>query len=516
MQMINTGISKENKVQSQQTSDGKTGMETSNSMVTSSIVESGQGWDELAASESSSDEDHLPKPRQRRLSEGKGWRLVDIDEYVEQALDKLENLQEMLCLDEIDQVILIMIHFKWDEESAYSWFDMEDEEKFEIGIEFDQTISERLPHTTYSLKESLEAEDVAYCMICYNELSSDSEFALDCTHTFCKECWVENLSNQINSGIEGINTSCMQEGCNLKVGHSVYLRMLNKKDRDKYWKWLARSMTQNQSGMIQWCPSTNCDLNCQRTDETRQIRIAIDCECGANYCFQCGNQAHAPCDCDSARKWINKELDSGATARWLQAFTKPCPNCHGSVEKNGGCNHMKCTNCEHHFCWICMGDWNNHGPQTGGYYICNLYNQAAQEEEFKKTEQAKNRAQRDMRRYEFYYRKFLAHEQSERKAKEGRYQTTLVKMNQMIEFHNVPLHEVEFLRDSYDEVIMSRETLKWTYAYIFYHEQDMDFPTISLFREWQSNLERHCEHMHEMCERPLEEYLNKDADPERL
>ena len=121
-----------------------------------------------------------------------------------------------------------------------------------------------------------------------------------------------------------------------------------------------------------------------------------------------------------------------------------------------------------------------------------------------------------MRRYEFYYRKFLAHEQSERKAKEGRYQTTLVKMNQMIEFHDIPLHEVEFLRDSYDEVIMSRETLKWTYAYIFYHELDMDFSTVSLFREWQSNLERHCEHMHEMVERPLETYLNQEADPERL
>lgn len=72
---------------------------------------------------------------------------------------------------------------------------MEDEEKFQIGIEFDPTISERLPHTTYSLKEVLESEEVPYCLICYNELSSDSEFALHCTHTFCKECWVENLSN---------------------------------------------------------------------------------------------------------------------------------------------------------------------------------------------------------------------------------------------------------------------------------------------------------------------------------
>ena len=72
------------------------------------------------------------------------------------------------------------------------------------------------------------------------------------------------------------------------------------------------------------------------------------------------------------------------------------------------------------------------------------------------------------------------------------------------------------MRDSYDEVIWSRETLKWTYAYIFYHETDMDYSTIQLFREWQSNLERHCEHIHEMLERPIDCYINEEEDPEKV
>ncbi len=38
-------------------------------------------------------------------------------------------------------------------------------------------------------------------------------------------------------------------------------------------------------------------------------------------------------------------------ARVLRA--KPCPNCGISVTKEGGCNQMKCSSCNTHFCWLC-------------------------------------------------------------------------------------------------------------------------------------------------------------------
>ena len=31
--------------------------------------------------------------------------------------------------------------------------------------------------------------------------------------------------------------------------------------------------------------------------------------------------------------------------------TQHCPKCHVRIEKNGGCSHMHCSRCDHHFTW---------------------------------------------------------------------------------------------------------------------------------------------------------------------
>ncbi|KAL7539957.1 hypothetical protein ACHAXR_009773 [Thalassiosira sp. AJA248-18] len=43
-----------------------------------------------------------------------------------------------------------------------------------------------------------------------------------------------------------------------------------------------------------------------------------------------------------------------ATQRWKHSNTRPCPGCSSPIMKDGGCNHVKCSNCRVHFCWGCM------------------------------------------------------------------------------------------------------------------------------------------------------------------
>lgn len=47
---------------------------------------------------------------------------------------------------------------------------------------------------------------------------------------------------------------------------------------------------------------------------------------------------------------------------------------------------MTCRFCQAHWCWVCQGDWAEHGSATGGYYSCNIYEDMKKKKEFVKEE----------------------------------------------------------------------------------------------------------------------------------
>lgn len=96
--------------------------------------------------------------------------------------------------------------------------------------------------------------------------------------------------------------------------------------------------------------------------KTRTMYRPVDfwCVCGGTMCFNCRKGAHRPLACEAAQRW--EELaerqrgGEGGSSNpqnidWIMGHTKPCPNCKSAIEKNGGCNHMHCRTCGHHFDW---------------------------------------------------------------------------------------------------------------------------------------------------------------------
>ena len=78
-------------------------------------------------------------------------------------------------------------------------------------------------------------------------------------------------------------------------------------------------------------------------------------------------------DCKTVNQWLRKNSAESENANWILANTKPCPKCKRPIEKNQGCMHMVCSQCRSEFCWLCLGNWAEHGERTGGYYSCNRY-----------------------------------------------------------------------------------------------------------------------------------------------
>lgn len=68
-------------------------------------------------------------------------------------------------------------------------------------------------------------------------------------------------------------------------------------------------------------------------------------------CLTCNRPLHRSKNCNKAKQEL-EDKQSEATIKKLGA--KPCPKCTAIIERNGGCPHMTCKVCGHHFCWHCL------------------------------------------------------------------------------------------------------------------------------------------------------------------
>mmetsp|Transcript_46639 Transcript_46639/g.115646 ORF Transcript_46639/g.115646 Transcript_46639/m.115646 type:complete len:213 (-) Transcript_46639:165-803(-) len=48
-----------------------------------------------------------------------------------------------------------------------------------------------------------------------------------------------------------------------------------------------------------------------------------------------------------------------------QCVWQACPRCSTKIQKNGGCNHITCRNCNHEWCWLCGARYEQGHFKTG-------------------------------------------------------------------------------------------------------------------------------------------------------
>jgi hypothetical protein len=52
-----------------------------------------------------------------------------------------------------------------------------------------------------------------------------------------------------------------------------------------------------------------------------------------------------------------RQLNNEQSEAFILNTTTPCPNCNVFIEKDGGCDHMTCSQCSYQFCYICSADY---------------------------------------------------------------------------------------------------------------------------------------------------------------
>lgn len=85
-------------------------------------------------------------------------------------------------------------------------------------------------------------------------------------------------------------------------------------------------------------------------------RLAICEKCSFAFCRVCYMGWHGPFARCFPRDPNELSAEEKASYDYIRLNTSPCPTCSSPTQKTMGCNHMKCFQCNTHFCYLC-GSW---------------------------------------------------------------------------------------------------------------------------------------------------------------
>ena len=328
---------------------------------------------------------------------------------------------------------------------------------------------------------------------------ADEMISMPCGHEFCETCWYGFIHNALEKGPLCVRESCPQAGCNELVTEEEVERAAPDL-LPKFESYQLRSFVETY-GMTRWCPGPGCEQVAVAPGSGGAYAAGIaHCEkCTTSFCLKCGEEPHAPVSCKDLAAWQEKCRNESETANWILANTKPCPKCSSRIEKNQGCNHMTCSGCKYEFCWICMGDWSQHGANTGGYYKCNKYDPNSADDN-DQSDAAK--AKRELDRYLHYYKRYHGHSQAQEFAKRSLKETEARMVALQEQNVDTVWTDVEFLKTANEQLVQCRQVLKYTYAFAFYlHDNEKK----QRFEFHQEMLEKFTENLSELSEKPLHE-----------
>jgi len=376
----------------------------------------------------------------------------------------------------------LLSHYKWDTELVLREYTANPTKCLEkAGIKADEE------------KKEVKApeEKTVDCPYCLQTLPMEETYALDCGHRFCLPCWKGWFGAAYDKGADCIFTNCPHYECKEIVSQDFFTRHITKDQRVRVEEWMTNAFVK-LNARIKWCPRNGCD---KAVEYGKTGMKTVTCECGYQFCFGCGNEAHEPAPCKAVVEWLKKD---NSLILWLRENRKAkdvknCTGCHEIIEKNQGCKHMTCRNCKHEFCWLCYQPWHGHNES-----LCNNYEQKDKEQELKESMGDSSAA--GLRRYQFYFTRFENHQKSIKFAERIRADADK-KMHKMQDMEGTSGSQVAFLLDAVNTVIDCRRLLQWSYPWSYLLDDGSSLKTH--FKMHQDMLEELTEELSGMTEQPL-------------
>lgn len=256
-------------------------------------------------------------------------------------------------------------------------------------------------------RQSLFEKDRFPCGICLEAKKGSASVQLGrCGHVFCRECVNDYLTLHLTEGSLNLVLSCPDPLCMssltgktastvlsestvlmgaISISQLETLLVASPKLIERLHFLKDKAAAEADPSAIP-CPRPDCQTLSPAREEDKgdgRWQAFRECpRCSMCFCAWCRLTWHAPSPCllsssnailakydaasDSEKRLMElrygrKNLlklkaqfeEDQANRAWLKDRTQSCPHCSSPVEKSIGCNHMTCTRCQTHFCFLC-------------------------------------------------------------------------------------------------------------------------------------------------------------------
>eukprot|EP00347_Sterkiella_histriomuscorum_P019175 403342649 len=165
---------------------------------------------------------------------------------------------------------------------------------------------------------------------------------LDCAHYFCRTCLSDYYNVMINQAGRPDNIKCPNSECKKQIRPALIEQLSDPKSYQKFLRMIKNQQVA-QSNNKKFCPYPDCE---EIITGKKGLKETTCPKCLKQVCYDCQLPWHKGKSCSQVQKQKYKG--------WAYKMgAHKCPQCQAPVEKNDGCPHMSCPQCNHRWCWIC-------------------------------------------------------------------------------------------------------------------------------------------------------------------
>ncbi|KAI3777147.1 hypothetical protein L1987_46942 [Smallanthus sonchifolius] len=428
-------------------------------------------------------------------SSEKCYVILNENDLIHRQQEDISKVTTVLSIPR-DYACMLLLRYNWSVGNLHeAWFEDEAKVLRRVGLlNVDPAV--KFPQTD---------ETIFDCGVCYESVRKRDTASCGCDHSFCKTCWKAYVSTAIGDGPGCLNLRCPEPGCDAAVGPDMVNELVVGDEKERYNLFLVRSYVESNK-RIKWCPGAGCDNAVQFDDDFEIGSYDVCCNCKCGFCWKCMEDAHRPLACEIVAKWLLKNTTEAENTNWILAYTKPCPKCKRSIEKNNGCMHMTCRPpCGYEFCWLCLGPYKGHDGRA-----CNRYTKQGGP-----VPEAEQRvlAKKAIERYTHYYERWAANERSRKQALAALHKIETVHLKKLGLAYFHPGTQLRFITDAWLQIVECRRVLKWTYAYGYYIPK-IEQAKILFFEFVQGEAEAGLERLHLCAEKELQTYITNEETTE--